>query len=66
MPVAEPTYPFSMWRWRLDDDVTQRRITTRYHMTEAEALAKDPKAEKVPGTEMVITGRSSDFTHLWR
>lgn len=52
--MAEPQYPFTMWRWRIYDSVTQRRITTRYHMTESDALAKDPTAEKAPGTEMVI------------
>lgn len=59
--MDEPTYPFTMWRWRVYDDVTQRRIITSYLMTEADALATDPKAEKVAGTERVITGPSQDF-----
>lgn len=65
--MGEPTYPFTMWRWRVYDDVTKRRITTRYHMTEEEARARHGvDAVKMAGSEKVITGRSSDLTHLWR
>jgi hypothetical protein len=63
--VAGPTYPFSIWRWRVYDDVTQRRITTRYHMTEEEAYERHPDAEKVPGSEMVIE-RTADHTSVLR
>ena len=51
-----PDYPFSMWRWRLKDQIGRR--FTSWHMTETDALAKDPQAERVPGTEMVIDGPS--------
>lgn len=55
----ETTYPFTMWRWRILDPVRKRRFTTSYLMTEAEALAKDPTAEKAPDTARVITGPSA-------
>lgn len=65
--MPDPTYPFSMWRWIVTDEVTGRRRQTRYLMTEEEARTRHgADVEKVPGTEKVITGRSGDFTHLWR
>ena len=41
-----------LWRWRITDD-RGRRISTRHLMTEADALATDPTAERIPGTEEV-------------
>jgi hypothetical protein len=39
------------WCWRMrSDTVPHKLITTRWHMPEAEALARDPDAERVPGT----------------
>lgn len=53
-----PTYPRHLWQWRvLDPDRPwQRRYKTRHHMTESEALAMDPTAERVEGTLRVIEG----------
>ena len=39
-----------LWRWRITDD-RGRRIETRHRMTEADALAQDPTAERIDGTE---------------
>ena len=38
-----------LWRWVITDD-TGRRRPTRHRMTEADALAQDPTAERLPGT----------------
>jgi hypothetical protein len=43
------------WRWRITDPSSGRRSTTRYRMTEADALATDPAAERVPGSLEVLT-----------
>lgn len=63
--MADPTYPFTMWRWTVTDELTKRRRATRYLMTEEEARKLDPTAEKVPGSERVITGPSA-ATKLYR
>lgn len=39
-----------MWRWLITDPATGRRRATRYRMTEADARATDPGAERVPGS----------------
>ena len=39
-----------LWRWRVRD-VRGKLITTRAHLTEAEALARDPCAVPEPGTQ---------------
>lgn len=53
------TYPHSLWTWIVSDPVRPgRRYRTRYEMSEADALELDPTAEKVPGSERVITGPS--------
>lgn len=57
------TYPFTMWRWRVYDPIRRRKYESHL-MREEEAHALDPKAEKVPGTEMVITGPAGDFSHI--
>ncbi len=38
------------WRWVVTEEWSSRRIKTRHHMTEADALERDPTAEKIPGT----------------
>ncbi|MEY5098897.1 MAG: hypothetical protein RJA36_1616 [Pseudomonadota bacterium] len=38
------------WRWNLMSETHRKVMPTRYHLTEAEALLIDPKAERVPGT----------------
>lgn len=53
-------YPFTMWRWRVTDEVTKRRRTTSYHMTEEEARKRfGADAEKVFGTDKVIEHAAS-------
>jgi hypothetical protein len=42
------------WRWRVTDPASGRRYVTRHHMTEADALATDPAAERVEGTLQVL------------
>lgn len=60
--AADLQYPFTMWRWTVTDELTKRRRQTRYLMTEEEARARyGADAEKVPWTERVIAGPSSDF-----
>ena len=55
--MSEPVYPLRKWRWRIADPTRPgRRYVTRHHMTEAEALATDPAAERVEHTLMVIEG----------
>lgn len=39
----------TLWRWRITDD-RGRRVETRDRMTEADALATDPQAERIAGT----------------
>lgn len=54
------TYPIIKHRWRVADPLRPgRRYETRHHMTEADALERDPGATPVEGTRMVITGPST-------
>ncbi|MBK6470311.1 MAG: hypothetical protein IPF94_06115 [Betaproteobacteria bacterium] len=39
-----------LWRWRLTDPVTGRTYRTRHVMTQADALALDPQAQRVDHT----------------
>ena len=39
-----------VWSWKLRSETTGRIVRARWKMTEAEALARDPAAERVPGT----------------
>lgn len=39
-----------LWRWWVTDPERGVRYATRHRMTEADALALDPTAERVPGT----------------
>jgi hypothetical protein len=39
-----------VWRWWITDELRGKRHATRHHMTEADALATDPKAERVEGS----------------
>lgn len=39
-----------VWAWRLRSETTGKVVRARWKMTEAEALARDPAAERVPGT----------------
>lgn len=62
MSDPPPPYPAGMqtitlWRWRITDD-RGRRIETRHRMTEADALAQDPTAERIPGTEETRRARA--------
>lgn len=42
------------WRWRITDPDSGRGSTTRYRMTERDALATDPRAERVEGSLEVL------------
>jgi len=49
-------YPIFKWKWRVADPRKPgRTYVARHYMTEAEALAIDPKAVKI-GEPMVIEG----------
>ncbi len=49
-------YPITKWRWRVADKRRPgRTIVTRCYLTEPEAKALDPKAERY-SEPMVITG----------
>lgn len=37
-----------LWRWRLTSEITGRRYSSRWVMSEADALALDPTAERLP------------------
>lgn len=39
-----------LWRWRITDPERGTTYATRHRMTEADALALDSAAERVPGT----------------
>ena len=39
-----------LWRWRLTDPATGRAYRTRYVMTQEDAFALDPGAQRVEGT----------------
>jgi hypothetical protein len=42
------------WHWRLRSETAPHEITiTRWLISEAEALERDPNAERVPGTLIV-------------
>lgn len=43
-------HTITLHRWLITDERGRRR-ETRHRMTEAEALATDPTAEPIPGTE---------------
>ena len=43
----------TLYRWRIRDEVTGRMRTTRHHMTEADALARHPEAERLDDTREV-------------
>jgi hypothetical protein len=45
--------PKEFWRWRLRSEITGRLYSSRYDMAEADALAVDPKAERLPGSKRV-------------
>jgi hypothetical protein len=46
--------PTEFWRWDVWSQTGPRkRIKTRHHMTEMEALARDPTAKRVPGSREV-------------
>ena len=50
-----PTYPRHLYRWRVSDPLRPgRTYVTRHHMSEADALAMDPTAERDEGTLKVI------------
>jgi hypothetical protein len=39
------------WRWDIEStSVPGKRVKTNYHLTEEEALERDPCAERLPGT----------------
>lgn len=60
----------SRWRWRILDPDRGRRYTPRCHMTEADALALDPTAERVDGTLQLLELPDSPAEHqstsAWR
>lgn len=39
-----------LWRWRITDPASGHRYTTRHRMTDADALALDPAAQRVEGS----------------
>jgi hypothetical protein len=55
--------PIELWRWIITSETTGKRVKTRHRMTEADALAMDPTAEKVPGSLEVRRpgGNTSDW-----
>ena len=44
-----------LWRWRLRNPVTGRLFTSRYAMTEADALDVDPLAVRLPCSKVALT-----------
>jgi hypothetical protein len=41
-----------VYRWDiLSDTIPGKRVKTRYHLSPEEALARDPNAKPLPGTE---------------
>ena len=53
--MSEATYPLHKWRWRVADPLRPgKTYLTRHHMTEAEALAMDPAAQREPLSLLVI------------
>ena len=54
-----------LWRWRLTDPDTGRGYTTRHRMTDADALAQDPKAERGAGSlEQRQVPKSDDGAYI--
>ena len=45
--------PTEFWRWRLRREITGKTYTTRYVMTEADALDRDPQAARVEWSKEV-------------
>jgi len=53
------------WRWLMHSDTHHKRVKTRHLMTEADALAQDPTAERVPGSlELRSTQPAGDAAAL--
>lgn len=44
-----------LWRWRVYDHVTKRRIITRHHMDEETARTSYPDAEKVEWSRLEVS-----------
>lgn len=42
--------PVVLWKWWIVDERTGKRRLTRYRMTEADALARHPGAERDPAS----------------
>ena len=63
-------HTIDLWRWVITDPLSGRRGPTRYRMTEADALATDPTAERVPGTlerrEVPDGPGEHQLTDAWR
>lgn len=38
------------WNWWITSETHHKRVKSSWKMTEADALKRDPKAERVPGT----------------
>jgi hypothetical protein len=45
--------PLELWRWRIHSPITGRLFTSRYAMTEADALVCDPLAARLPYSKEV-------------
>jgi hypothetical protein len=45
--------PLELWRWRLHSSITGRLFTSRYAMTEADALDVDPLAVRLACSKVV-------------
>jgi hypothetical protein len=44
------------WRWRLlSETIPGKRIKSPIPLTEAEALSRDPAAERIPGSMVLVT-----------
>lgn len=42
-----------LYRWRMRSETSGRIVVTRYHMSEQDALAKDPAAERIESSREV-------------
>lgn len=40
-------HTIELWHWRLWDPIRRRHFTSRWRMTEADALALDPQAQRI-------------------
>lgn len=64
--MSEAKYPYTVYRFRVINEVTGKPFTTRYEMTEAEAHARYRVIERIEHSARVVTGPSGNTSDVIR